>query len=108
MGLSVDEQETSISYMRDSDQCRIYTSDTTVMTKLDKLVEDEESPLWKLVTEHKLKDGTLVAKTYETNKNLISFRKGISTRNLTDEQRQSRSERMKEYQKNRKKINDNI
>lgn len=102
MGLSVEEQETSISYMRDNDKCRVYTSDTTVMTKLDKLAEGEDCPLWKLVEEHRLRDGTLVAKTYETNKNLISFRKGFSTRNLTDEQRQNRSERMKEYQKNRK------
>ena len=54
MGLSIAEQETSISIMRDSDICTVYTSDTTVMTKLDKLAESEKAPHWKVKEEHRL------------------------------------------------------
>ncbi len=38
MGLQITEQETTVNIYRDSDTIRIYTSDTTMMTKLDKLV----------------------------------------------------------------------
>ena len=49
MGLNISEQETSVSFTRDSDICTVYTSDSTVMTKLDKLAESNKSPHWKLV-----------------------------------------------------------
>lgn len=35
--VSVSEQEVCINFMRDEDHATIYTSDTTYMTKLDKL-----------------------------------------------------------------------
>lgn len=37
MSVAMNEQETVIHFGRDSEECEIYTSDTTVMTKLDKL-----------------------------------------------------------------------
>ena len=95
MGLSISEQETTISFMRDSDVCTVYTSDSTVMTKLDKLAENENSPHWKLKSEHKTTDGELVGKTYETNKRLISFRANITTREMTEEQKEAAAERMR-------------
>lgn len=39
MGIPVTEQETTVSFSRDSDTASVWTSDSTVMTKLDKLVE---------------------------------------------------------------------
>lgn len=54
MGLPVFEQKTSLLFMRDSDICTVYTSDSTVMTKLDKLVENPKAPHWKLKEEHRL------------------------------------------------------
>lgn len=91
MGLSMSEQETCISFSRDSDLCRIYTSDTTEMTRLDKLVK--KSPHWKLVEEHRARGENLelVAKTYETNKKLISFRS--SFKELTEKQRLEMADR---------------
>ena len=80
MGLNISEQETSVSFTRDSDICTVYTSDSTVMTKLDKLAESDKSPHWKLKEEHRLLNGELIGKTYETHKRLISFRSNISTR----------------------------
>lgn len=38
MALPVHEQETNIIFMRNSDMAVIYTSDSTTMTKLDKLI----------------------------------------------------------------------
>lgn len=98
MGLPVYEQETTVNFYRDSDICTVYTSDSTVMTKLDKLAENPKAPHWKLKEEHRSQSGDLVGKTYETHKRLISFRADISTRELTEEQKEAASERMKEWQ----------
>lgn len=107
MGLSVSEQETSVSYMRDSDICTVYTSDSTVMTKLDKLAESEKAPHWKLIKEHRLRGGELAGKTYQTHKRLISFRADITTREMTEEQKEAAAERMREWreEKQRERMN---
>lgn len=102
MGLSVAEQETTVSFMRDSDLCEVYTSDSTIMTKLDKLAESDKAPHWKLKAEHKLQTGELVGKTYQTHKRLISFRADITTRELTDEQKEVAADRMKEWQERKR------
>lgn len=92
MGLSMAEQETTISFSRDSDVCWIYTSDSTEMTRLDKLVK--KTKYWKLRKEHRSKgEHELVGKTYETNKNLICFRSGFKV--LTEDQLAEMAERAK-------------
>lgn len=101
MGLPVFEQETTVSFSRDSDVCTVYTSDSTVMTRLDKLAESENAPYWRLKEEHRLRGGELVGKTYETHKRLISFRANITTRELTDEQKEAIADRMREYHRKR-------
>lgn len=57
MSVAMNEQETVIRFGRDSEECEIYTSDTTVMTKLDKLASknNDKAPLWKLKEEHRTK-----------------------------------------------------
>lgn len=101
MGLNISEQETSVSFSRDSDICSVYTSDTTVMTKLDKLAESDKSPHWRLKEEHRLLNGELIGKTYETHKRLISFRSNISTREMSNEQKEAASERFRKMWKDR-------
>lgn len=101
MGLPVFEQETTVSFSRDSDVCTVYTSDSTVMTRLDKLAESDNAPHWKLKEEHKVRGGELIGKTYETHKRLISFRVDITTREMTDEQREAVADRMREYHRKR-------
>lgn len=96
MGLNISEQETSVSFSRDSDICTVYTSDSTIMTKLDKLAESDKSPHWKLKEEHRLINGELIGKTYETHKRLISFRANISTREMSEEQKEAASKRFKQ------------
>lgn len=106
MGLNVSEQETSVSFARDSDICTVYTSDSTIMTKLDKLAESDKSPHWKLKEEHRLINGGLIGKTYETHKRLISFRANISTREMSEEQKQAASERFKQMWKDKQRNNE--
>lgn len=102
MSLIVAEQETQVSFMRDSDTCIVYTTDTTVMTKLDKLAESGACPHWKLKKIHRLSDGEIVGKTYETKKKLISFRKDIVSREMTPEQRDAAAKRIRAYQERRR------
>jgi hypothetical protein len=103
MGLNISEQETSVNFLRDSDICTIYTSDSTIMTKLDKLAESDNSPHWKLKEEHRLLTGELIGKTYETHKRLISFRSNITTREMSEEQKEAASERFRKMWKDKRK-----
>ena len=45
MCVPVNEQETVITFSRDSNEATIYTSDTTVMNKLDKLCSSSDDKL---------------------------------------------------------------
>ena len=55
--VSVSEQEVSINFMRDEDFATIYTSDTTYMTKLDKLCK-KNPDMYSLIAD------TGIGKTY--------------------------------------------
>lgn len=87
------EQETIVRITRDEENAVVYTSDLTMMTKLDKLVET--SGEWYLVKSTNFKDGTIADKTYECPKRLISFRKNTMRMELTEEQRAERAERLR-------------
>ena len=90
MSISVNEQETTISFGRADAGATIWTSDRTIMTKLDKYVAKSEFYSSK---EQKDADGNLLAKEYFiTDKNLISFRSGKVT--LTAEQKAERVKRL--------------
>lgn len=100
--VSYEEQETTISFSRTDDGAEIWTSDRTVMTKLDKLCA--ESPeFWKCKKVENFLDGSLANKVYTvTDKSLISFRSKKIKRDLTEEQRAELAERMKETTKRAK------
>lgn len=88
--LSISEQETNIIFMRDQEFAEIYTSDSTQMTRLDKLCET--SPEY-----YTLISDTGRGKTYRiTDKSLISFRS--KKKEMSEEQRNAARERMREYQ----------
>lgn len=91
--VSISEQETSILYMRDENFAKIYTSDSTQITRLDKLCET--SPKY-----YSLIADTGRGRTYRlSDKSLISFR--AKKKEMTDEQRKAAGERMKKYQANK-------
>lgn len=96
MGIPVAEQETVVHISRDSNVATIWTSDSTMITKLDKRVET--SGEWSCREEHG-QDGTLVDKIYTVPKSFISFRK--KKREISEEQRQAASERFKSMWKDR-------
>ncbi len=93
MSIPVNEQDTTISFSRDSDSAYVWTSDSTVMTRLDKLVENNPE-CWQLTRTDKIgKD--IVGKEYTTKKRLISFRAKVTERVMTEEQRQASAERLR-------------
>lgn len=100
MGLSIEEQETHINFMRGDNRAKIYTSDTTMMTKLNKLVELENTE-WKLEYEEHLKrTGELIGKCYSCPVSFLTFRKKVISREYTDEQREQIGKRLREIKSN--------
>ena len=95
MAVAIYEQETTINTKRDSDIAQIYTSDPTVMTRLDKSAKSDDCTDWKLVKEIYDMKGELVGKMYETNKRLVSYRSFIQTKELTDEQKEANAENLR-------------
>lgn len=99
-----DEQETVITFGRLDHECEVYTTDPTVMTKLDKRVANGD---WSLVDVVK-ESGTIVGKTYKGNKKLVRFvTKQAEKREYSEEELQSLRERMKKALDARKEKNKN-
>lgn len=89
------EQETTISFSRDGKEADVWTSDITMMTKLDKLCSDSPNE-YKCIEVGRSLDGLLTNKRYTIkNKRLLSFRSGTVKRNMTEEQRAKAAERLK-------------
>ena len=87
-GLSSAEQEVSINMMRNEDFAVIYSSDTTYMTKLDKLCEVSPE-YYSLIADNG------IGKTYRVeDKSLISFRQ--KKREMSEDAKIAASERFKE------------
>lgn len=86
--VSIAEQEVCINWMRDEDFATIYTSDTTQMTRLDKLCKNSPD-MYSLI------EDTGRGKTYRVeDKSLISFRS--KKREMTDEAKEAASQRFKD------------
>lgn len=102
MSVMLSEQETTINFYRDAQFADIYTSDTTVMTRLDKLAENPECPDWQLVRVEKSRDGEIVGKCYRTKKRLVSFRSAIVERIMSEEEKEELRLRMQKMQEARK------
>ena len=83
------EQETIINYNNGDKLVSLYTADTVVMKKLDKLVE-------KYPDTYKMIKQDSVSKTYEFSKKLISFRPP-NTRVYTEEEKQILRDRLAAY-----------
>ena len=97
MGVSVSEQETVIQFGREDKGCVIWTSDSTMMTKLDKRCKSSPK-FYRLVEEVKTQDGELAGKYYElSDKKMLSFRS--NKRELTDEQKAAAAERFMKVRK---------
>lgn len=90
--VSLEEQETIIQYNRVDKYATICTSDTTMMTKLDKLCKS--APDNYKLTRTETQEGKVVTKFYRLeDKTRISFRR--DKRVYTDEQIEAMRERAK-------------
>ena len=90
MGTPTEEQETSITFERNSDKMTIWTSDNTMVTKLKKLIT-KNPQAYKLVSISTY-EGQPVAYEIEAPKNFLTLKTGERT--LTDEQRAALAERI--------------
>lgn len=90
--LTIEEQETHINWNRGDARAKIYVSDVTTMTRLDKLVSAEGSE-WKLDKEYREKDGRVSGKFYSCPVEFISFR--TKRKEMTEEQKKEFAERMR-------------
>lgn len=92
VSVSIDEQENHISYMRDESYAKVYTSDSTQITRLDKLCRTNPN-MYKTI------EDTGRGKSYLiSDKGLISFR--AKKREMTEEQKRIAAERMRKLHDN--------
>lgn len=92
--VSISEQETCITYMRDESVAKVYTSDTTQMTRFDKLCE-KNPDMYCCIS------NTGRGKFYLiSDKGLVSFR--AKKREMSDEAKEAASQRFKEMWANKK------
>ena len=93
MGLSRIEQETIINFNAEEDLATVWAADPVWIRKFDKLVENNPDE-FKCTKEIKM-DGTIVQKRYEMPKKLITIRSKTRKLDLSDEERQNISNRMR-------------
>ena len=88
MNVPIYEQETVIQISRDSDKMNIWTSDSTMITRLDKLCE--KSNRWTCTSVGKI-EGDIVNKEYIADKALLSLIPNTrKMKPLTEEQKAQR------------------
>ena len=90
-----EEMETTINFCRNEQAATVWTSDTIMYTKFDKLCETAPE-YYQCMEVERDRDGDIVGKLYRiTDKGLLSFRSGRVKRELTEEQRAALRERGK-------------
>ncbi len=90
--MTIEEQETHINWSRGDSRAKIYASDVTTMTKLDKLVAAENTE-WRLDKEYREKDGSVSGKFYSCPVEFISFRSKRIV--MTEEQKKAMVQRLR-------------
>ena len=99
MNIPIYEQETVIQISRDSDKMEIWTSDSTMMTRLDKLCE--KSNRWVCTSVGKI-EGDVVNKEYVADKVLLSLIPNTrKMKPLTEEQKAQKRAVLEETRKAR-------
>ena len=93
--IPTEEQETTINFQRNEEGFMLWTTDRTVMTRLDKLCKEAPE---NYICEDVGKDraGYLLDKRYYVkDKGLLAFKTVRRKLNLTDEQREAAKERLR-------------
>ena len=94
MGIALDEMETTISFSRTRAHAEVWTSDTTMYTRLDKLCK-ENPAMYTCTEEARNRHGDLLSKTYRiADKSMLSFKPKKRRVVLTEEQKAERARRL--------------
>lgn len=88
----LNEQETTITIMRNEEYAEIYVSDNTMLTKIRKLVLNNPSQ-WVVTKVEKDSDNNYTGFFIQVPKNFISFK--LKNKELSEEVRAQAAERMK-------------
>ena len=97
--IPISEQETVIQFNREGKGCKIWTSDSTMMTKLDKRCR-QAPELYTMLKETHTQDGETAGKFYELkDKTMLSLRSVKVKRVMTEEQKQEAAERLRNSRK---------
>ena len=109
MGVNLNEQETTITFSREGRTVHVWTSDSTVMTKLDRLCREHQEN-YKLVGigVEKRNPENVLDKQYEiSDKRLLSFRGARVTREYTEEEKAELRERLSKMRKKQREGDEN-
>lgn len=93
---STEEQETTIQISRDGNEIRLYTSDNTRLTKMQKLI-NAPGTLWKLVKADYDKEGNPMGYFFVcSDKNMLALRVKPQVKEYTEEEKAALTARLKE------------
>ena len=98
VGTPPSEQETIVTFERESDRAIIETTDPTVFTKLKKRLTSEENDDWRLEGVSRPSEAApfrVSSVCFSCPKKFVSFKFKSSSKTLTEEQRKVMSERLK-------------
>ena len=100
LSIPLNEQETTISFSRDSEQVDIWTNDRTMITKLDKLCKSSPAMYRCKHVGYSTREHEVMDKQYVcSDKSLLSFKpKKRQCAPLTDEQKAERVQRLRALQ----------
>ena len=104
VGTPPSEQETIVTFERESDRAIIETTDPTVFTKLKKRLMSEENDDWRLESVSRPSEAAafrISSVCFSCPKKFVSFKFKSSSKTLTDEQRKVMSERLKRARETR-------
>lgn len=105
MGFLRIEQETQINFNAGEAEATLYTADPVMIRKMDKIVDQNPEQFKSEV--HSRYQGKVYGMIYTFPKKLVVIRTKEITRNLTEEQRKQIGERMRQYNKSKRPVEQN-
>lgn len=92
--MTLEEQETVITWDRSTSMMNVYTADPALIRRLKGLQS------YKLIREHR-QGGKVVACDFEAEKKLLTLRSKATARTMTEEQKKAAGERLRAYHKSK-------
>lgn len=105
----IEEQETVVNFARRDSLASVYTSDNTVLTKIQKLL-NTPGTLWEHTNTYFNKDGEPTGYEFTAPKALVMrwSAKKKATKELTDEERKALGERLRGSKSNSTEVDEDL